>query len=150
MAATVEVHGVTFSVRCASGMAARSGRWRDSSAVEAPPPEFRRAWLWTPLFTAAVQCNEAENSGDSSNSSSSSRSDDRNDANQEANHNQPHDEREGSPKNDDTEIVDQNESREVEEQDTNPYLFSCSAFQFSQKSFGDDATKDGRKEWDPE
>nr|GLL27305.1 3-hydroxy-3-methylglutaryl-coenzyme A reductase-like [Ipomoea trifida]GLL27314.1 3-hydroxy-3-methylglutaryl-coenzyme A reductase-like [Ipomoea trifida] len=31
-----------------------------------------------------------------------------------------------------------------------PYLFSCSAFQFSQKSFGDDAAKDGRKEWDPE
>nr|GLL21671.1 uncharacterized protein LOC109179787 [Ipomoea trifida] len=31
-----------------------------------------------------------------------------------------------------------------------PYLFSCSAFQFSQKSFGDDAAKDRRKEWDPE
>nr|GMD28274.1 hypothetical protein Iba_chr08eCG5800 [Ipomoea batatas] len=60
-----------------------------------------------------------ENSGDSSNSSSYSRSDDRNDANQEANHDQSHDESEDSPKNDDTEIVDQNESREVEEQDTN-------------------------------
>nr|GMC95690.1 hypothetical protein Iba_chr05cCG10990 [Ipomoea batatas] len=97
--------GAALSVNC---LKEGSGRSVTGEVEESTPI--------SQIYVVKADVPKEDNPDDSSDSSSSSDSDDRNDANQEAKPNHPHDESEDSPMDERTDTHD--ESRGVEEQNT--------------------------------